>query len=223
MHVKFSREEPQTPRPHNPSPRNHSPMPCSALDIFLLYFFSGRLPVVSLFRRFSFLCVSVGAQGVLFVLLQHQLLSSLEEEERQARAKDQVEEEREKAALFSLVAVNPLSGKSFLAAHLCPPKAWSGRWDEGWCICASLFLNVHVANAHIRLCVLQAVRSWRGRLQRGGPESERLCVRVAARASGDPEDGVGSWERRLAAGTLGRRGHTGDWTSQRRRYFTLCH
>ncbi|XP_076585649.1 uncharacterized protein palb2 [Chaetodon auriga] len=71
--------------------------------------------------------------GVLFVLLQHQLLSSLEEEERQARVKDQVleeEEEKKKTALFSLVAVNPLSGKSFLATRLYPPKAWSGRLCE---------------------------------------------------------------------------------------------
>ncbi|XP_070838332.1 partner and localizer of BRCA2 [Chaetodon trifascialis] len=71
--------------------------------------------------------------GVLFVLLQHQLLSSLEEEERQARVKDQVleeEEEKKKTALFSLVAVNPLSGKSFLATRLYPPKAWSSRLCE---------------------------------------------------------------------------------------------
>ncbi|XP_031144889.2 partner and localizer of BRCA2 [Sander lucioperca] len=65
--------------------------------------------------------------GVLFVLLQHQLLSSLEEE-----AKDQMcsKEERKKTALFSLVAVNPLSGKSALATRLHPPKAWSGRLCE---------------------------------------------------------------------------------------------
>lgn len=76
-------------------------------------------------------CVYVGAQGVLFVLLQHQLLSSLEEEEKKATSKDQTlleeEEERKKTALFSLVAVNPLSGKSVQATWLCPPKAWSGR------------------------------------------------------------------------------------------------
>lgn len=59
-----------------------------------------------------------GAQGVLFVLLQHQLLSLEEEEE---------EEESKKTALLSLIAVNPLSGKSVLATHLYPPKAWSGR------------------------------------------------------------------------------------------------
>ncbi|XP_040892281.1 partner and localizer of BRCA2 [Toxotes jaculatrix] len=72
--------------------------------------------------------------GVLFVLLQHQLLSSLEEEE--AKAKDEVfseeekKEERKKTALFSLVAVNPLTCKSILATQLYPPKAWSGRLCE---------------------------------------------------------------------------------------------
>lgn len=60
-----------------------------------------------------------GAQGVLFVLLQHQLLSLEEEEEE--------EDESKKTALLSLIAVNPLSGKSVLATHLYPPKAWSGR------------------------------------------------------------------------------------------------
>ncbi|XP_035515359.1 partner and localizer of BRCA2 [Morone saxatilis] len=73
--------------------------------------------------------------GVLFVLLQHQLLSSLEEEEREATSKDQMfveeeEEERKKTALLSLVAVNPLSGKSVKATQLYPPKAWSGRLCE---------------------------------------------------------------------------------------------
>lgn len=75
-------------------------------------------------------CVYVGAQGVLFVLLQHQLLSSLEEEERESTKKDQMfleEEERKKRALLSLVAVNPLSGKSVLATRLYSPEAWSGR------------------------------------------------------------------------------------------------
>ncbi|XP_071361790.1 partner and localizer of BRCA2 [Trachinotus anak] len=74
--------------------------------------------------------------GVLFVLLQHQLLSSLEEEEKEAKAKDEIfseqerEEERKKTALFSLVAVNPLSSKSVLATRLYPPTAWSGRLCE---------------------------------------------------------------------------------------------
>ncbi|XP_074541843.1 uncharacterized protein palb2 [Halichoeres trimaculatus] len=71
--------------------------------------------------------------GVLFVLLQHHLLSSLEEEERESKEKDGVfsEDEKErKSALFSLVAVNPQSGKSVLATQLYPPEAWSGRLCE---------------------------------------------------------------------------------------------
>ncbi|XP_026158451.1 partner and localizer of BRCA2 [Mastacembelus armatus] len=73
--------------------------------------------------------------GVLFVLLQHQLLSSLEEEENEAKVKDQIfseegKEEEKKTAFFSLVAVNPVSGKSVLATRLYPPKAWSGRLCE---------------------------------------------------------------------------------------------
>ncbi|CAJ1054029.1 partner and localizer of BRCA2 isoform X3 [Xyrichtys novacula] len=72
--------------------------------------------------------------GVLFVLLQHHLLSSLEEEERKAKEKDLMspedEEERKESALFSLVAVNPLSGKSVLVTQLHPPKSWSGRLCE---------------------------------------------------------------------------------------------
>lgn len=75
-------------------------------------------------------CAYVGAQGVLFVLLQHQLLSSLEEEEREAAEKDQMsskEEGRKQTAPLSLVAVNPLTGKSVSATRLYPPKAWSGR------------------------------------------------------------------------------------------------
>ncbi|GLD68276.1 partner and localizer of BRCA2 [Lates japonicus] len=76
-------------------------------------------------------------RGVLFVLLQHQLLSSLEEEEKEATAKDEMfseeekeEEKRKKTALFSLVAINPLSSKSVLATQLYSPKAWSGRLCE---------------------------------------------------------------------------------------------
>lgn len=64
------------------------------------------------------------AQGVLFVLLQHQLFSSVEAE---GKNQEEEEEARKKMALLSLVAVNPLSGKSVLATQLCPPKAWSGR------------------------------------------------------------------------------------------------
>lgn len=63
---------------------------------------------------------SVCGQGVLFVLLQHQLLSSLEEDE--AKSKDLKE-----GSFLSLIAVNPLSGKSVLATKLYPHNAWSGR------------------------------------------------------------------------------------------------
>nr|XP_033947706.1 partner and localizer of BRCA2 [Pseudochaenichthys georgianus] len=62
--------------------------------------------------------------GVLFVLLQHQLLSSLEEE---VKEKD---EESKNMALFSLVAINPMNGKSTLATRLYPPNAWCGRLCE---------------------------------------------------------------------------------------------
>lgn len=78
---------------------------------------------------YVFLCVCVGEQGVLFVLLQHQLLCSLEEVGRQHREKDQeiMEEEKKRTALLSLVAVNPVNGKSIPVTRLYPPKAWSGR------------------------------------------------------------------------------------------------
>ncbi|TKS68522.1 Partner and localizer of BRCA2 [Collichthys lucidus] len=72
--------------------------------------------------------------GVLFVLLQHQSLTPLEGEDREATAKDQMfleeEVERKKNVLFILLAINPLSGKSALATQLYPPKAWSGRLCE---------------------------------------------------------------------------------------------
>ncbi|KAM4584087.1 uncharacterized protein palb2 isoform 2-T2 [Odontesthes bonariensis] len=67
--------------------------------------------------------------GVLLVLLQHHFLSSLEEEEKVGKMKD-VSEEETKTAFFSLVGVNPLSGKSVLAARLYPPTAWWGRLCE---------------------------------------------------------------------------------------------
>ncbi|CAN9510218.1 unnamed protein product [Ophioblennius macclurei] len=63
--------------------------------------------------------------GVLFVLLQHHFLSSLEKEEEKKALKDKT-----KDALFSLVAVNPLSGKSMLAARLYPPAAWTNGLCE---------------------------------------------------------------------------------------------
>lgn len=72
--------------------------------------------------------VCVGIQGVLFVLLQHHFLSSLTEEVKDAELKIQMcSEEELKAVLFSLVAINPVSGKWHLATRLYPPKAWTGR------------------------------------------------------------------------------------------------
>ncbi len=109
------------------------------VSVFALYGRGLRVVIISSHSSGDFtpvcFCVYVCAQGVLFVLLQHQLLTSLEEEERDARAQDQMfskeeednEEERKKTTLFSLGAVNPLNGKSVLATRLCPPKAWSGR------------------------------------------------------------------------------------------------
>lgn len=67
---------------------------------------------------------------MLFVLLQHQLLSSLEEVGREHTEKDQEimeEEEKKRTALLSVVAVNPVNGKSVPVTRLYPPKAWSGR------------------------------------------------------------------------------------------------
>lgn len=72
------------------------------------------------------LCV----QGVILVLLQHQFLSSLDQEQKKPREKNQMLSEKFKPALFSLVSINPLSGKSLLASQLCPPIGWTGRLDE---------------------------------------------------------------------------------------------
>ena len=71
-------------------------------------------------------------QGVLLVLLQHQFLNSVEEEEEEeGKMKDLMfSEEEMKITLFSLVGINPLSGKSVPVTRLYPPKAWSGRLDE---------------------------------------------------------------------------------------------
>ncbi|XP_040043001.2 uncharacterized protein palb2 isoform X3 [Gasterosteus aculeatus] len=64
------------------------------------------------------------SRGALFVLLQHQQLGSPED----GAKKD--EDERQSAAPLSLVAVNPLSGRSALASRLRPPEGWSGRLCE---------------------------------------------------------------------------------------------
>lgn len=69
------------------------------------------------------LLVVARAQGALFVLLQHQQLGSPED----GAKKEEDEDERQSAAPLSLVAVNPLSGRSALASRLRPPEGWSGR------------------------------------------------------------------------------------------------
>ncbi|XP_027872089.1 partner and localizer of BRCA2 [Xiphophorus couchianus] len=68
--------------------------------------------------------------GVLLVLLQHQFLSSLDQEEKKAREKCLLSEARSKPALFSLVGINPLSGRSVLSTWLYPPDGWTGRLCE---------------------------------------------------------------------------------------------
>ncbi|KAM6971850.1 partner and localizer of BRCA2 [Aplochiton taeniatus] len=76
--------------------------------------------------------------GVLFVLLQHQSLSSPREDEGGARkdegglfsAEAAEKGKRSGRVVFSLVATNPLSGKSALATRLGLPTAWSRRLCE---------------------------------------------------------------------------------------------
>ncbi|XP_061686865.1 partner and localizer of BRCA2 [Syngnathoides biaculeatus] len=63
--------------------------------------------------------------GVLLVLLQHLSLGSHLEAKKKTE-----DEEKKKAVLISLVALNPLTGKSILAASLDPPTSWSGRLCE---------------------------------------------------------------------------------------------
>ncbi|XP_029996415.1 uncharacterized protein palb2 [Sphaeramia orbicularis] len=110
--------------------------------------------------------------GVLFVLMQHHFLGSLEEVEKEAGVKYQMfpenEKEEKKLTLFSLVAVNPRCGKSVLATRLYPPKSWTGRLCE----------------ADVRGCIVVGVSQngcgcvWDLRRGRGGlrmwwaPESE---------------------------------------------------
>ena len=91
------------------------------------------LPVLSLKKKKMF-CVSlVCAQGLLVVLLQHQYLGSIAREEVQSYHQEddtvsmETEKEKQKTTLFSLVAVNALSGKSVVADRLHQPEAWSGR------------------------------------------------------------------------------------------------
>ncbi|KAM7010120.1 uncharacterized protein palb2 [Tautogolabrus adspersus] len=109
--------------------------------------------------------------GVLFVLLQHQFLTSLKEAEREAEEKDQMFSEQEvarrKNVLFSLVAVNPLTGKSVVASRLYPPKAWSGRLCEAEVSCSSV---VGLSQSGC-MCVWELLRPGGSRMV-WSPESE---------------------------------------------------
>ncbi|XP_049575788.1 partner and localizer of BRCA2 [Syngnathus scovelli] len=70
-------------------------------------------------------------RGVLLVLLQH--LFPDWPHARQNITNDETfhkQREKKKPALFSMLAVNPLSGKSILAAPLETPASWSGRLCE---------------------------------------------------------------------------------------------
>lgn len=76
----------------------------------------GRRPALSLGDS----QLRVFAQGVLFVLLQHQSLSSHQEGGAGGGGGKPLGQ-------LSLVAINPLSGRSILATRLHPPSTWSGR------------------------------------------------------------------------------------------------
>ncbi|XP_061536669.1 partner and localizer of BRCA2 isoform X1 [Phycodurus eques] len=86
---------------------------------------SDSLSNTSCLRGFS-------CSGVLLVLLQHLSLGCHQDEKN--KSKDETffnqEEKEKKSVLFSLVALNPLTGKSVLAARLDPPTSWSGRLCE---------------------------------------------------------------------------------------------
>ncbi|XP_015252889.1 PREDICTED: partner and localizer of BRCA2 isoform X3 [Cyprinodon variegatus] len=69
--------------------------------------------------------------GLLLVLLQHQFLRSLDLENKEKQEKNEIlSEGKLKPALFSLVGINPLSGKSVLVTAVRPPKSWTGRICE---------------------------------------------------------------------------------------------
>ncbi|XP_077462441.1 partner and localizer of BRCA2 [Stigmatopora argus] len=69
--------------------------------------------------------------GVLLVLLQHLSIGSFPNVENTTKDKMSSEQEKQESPpLFSLVALNPLSGKSVLAARFLPPASWSGRLSE---------------------------------------------------------------------------------------------
>ncbi|XP_057700573.1 partner and localizer of BRCA2 [Corythoichthys intestinalis] len=70
--------------------------------------------------------------GVFLVLLQHLSLGCLLNDENTTKDKMSFKQETDnkESTPFSLVAVNPLSGKSVLATHLELPESWSGRLCE---------------------------------------------------------------------------------------------
>ncbi|XP_077381731.1 uncharacterized protein palb2 isoform X2 [Festucalex cinctus] len=70
-------------------------------------------------------------RGALLVVLQHEFLGCPQTKQDIATGEMLSKQEDEKEpALFSLVAVNPLSGKSVLAARLEPPTSCSGRTHD---------------------------------------------------------------------------------------------
>ncbi|XP_054599608.1 partner and localizer of BRCA2 isoform X2 [Nothobranchius furzeri] len=60
----------------------------------------------------------------------HCFLSSLNDEKEATIEEQRFLTEDTRTAMFSLVGINPLNGKSILATRLCPPEAWSGRLCE---------------------------------------------------------------------------------------------
>ncbi|XP_077574622.1 partner and localizer of BRCA2 [Stigmatopora nigra] len=84
----------------------------------------GCLSNSSCLRAFS-------CNGLLLVLLQHLSICSFPNDENGTKDKMSSEQEKEESPpLFSLVALNPLSGKSVMATRLLPPASWSGRISE---------------------------------------------------------------------------------------------
>ncbi|KAM8880549.1 uncharacterized protein palb2 isoform 2-T2 [Spinachia spinachia] len=126
------------------------------------------------------------SRGALFVLLQHQQLGS-----PQDGAKEDEDEEQESHAPFSLVAVDPLSGRSAVASRLRPPEGWTGRLCEA---------DVGGGGAVVGLSRSGCAGVW------------ELGVRGAPRMVGAP--GADGWQlaRWGAGGTLVTGHHNGDVT-----------
>lgn len=109
--------------------------------------------------------------GALFVLMQHNFLGSPEELEKERTLKPQTfletDKEEKKTILFSLVAVNPRSRKSFLATQLYQPKSWCGRLCEADVLGSSLVALSHSGS----VCVWELERPGEPRIV-WAPESE---------------------------------------------------